>query len=277
MKNYFSDSEIDNILNEVEEELNNSLAKSQALSKAFPGAEEGSEQPEAAPASPAPAAAASPDMAAPAASPDMAAPASPDMGAPAEDAGAAPEMGQEGQPGEEALEDGSISDEELQQIYGSMDPQELERHYMILRGLLRNQYAGQEGQEAPAQAAAPEQSAAPEMDQSMGKSESDVLLKQENEDMKKSLEAALKAIEMMARPSRKAVTEEFQILGKSELDIKGSSAKKDYSNLSKSELTPMLNAKVREPNLSKSDRDAINSFILNNHGKEKVLEILGRN
>jgi hypothetical protein len=111
----------------------------------------------------------------------------------------------------------------------------------------------------------------------MGKSESDVLLKQENEDMKKSLEAALKAIEMMSRPSRKAVTEEFQILGKSESDIKGASTKKDYSNLSKGELIPMLNSKSKEQNLSKSDRDAINSFILNNHGKEKVLEILGRN
>jgi ribosomal protein L12E/L44/L45/RPP1/RPP2 len=140
--------------------------------------------------------------------------------------------------------------------------------------------AGQDGQDqmgaAPAAPAAPAP-AAPAPDMQMGKSEQDSLAKQETEDLKKSLEIALKTIEMMARPSRKAVTEEIQILGKTESDVKSGSPKKDFSGLSKGELTSMLNSKVKEPTLSKSDREAINSFILNNQNKEKVLDILGRN
>jgi hypothetical protein len=69
-----------------------------------------------------------------------------------------PEAGMEGQEG------GEMSDEELQQIYGSMEPQDLERHYMIIRQVLQGHYSEGAGEGAPApEAAAPAPAPAPEM------------------------------------------------------------------------------------------------------------------
>ena len=69
-----------------------------------------------------------------------------------------PEAGMEGQEG------GEMSDEELQQIYGSMEPQDLERHYMIIRQILQGHYSEGAGEGAPApEAAAPAPAPSPEM------------------------------------------------------------------------------------------------------------------
>jgi hypothetical protein len=284
---YFSESEIDNILVAVEESMQNAanLSKSAKMSKALPGEEDPSMggDPAAAPAPDMggdPAAAPAPDMGGdPSMGGDPAAAPAPDMGGdpaaegdmggdPAAEGDMGGDPAAEGNP-DEALqgEEGDISDEELQQIYASMEPQELERHYMIIRGMLRDAYAKME------------------KSQPVKKSESSANLEgkvsdlvKENEEMKKSLEAAFKAIGHLARPERKAVTQSIQVLGKTESDVStgNSESSEDYTTLSKQEIVSRINQKVSDPRLSKSDREAINGFVLYNEGKDKIFEILRR-
>ena len=287
---YFSETEIDEILGAVEETMQNAakLAKGN-----FDSDEEGD-----APAMQGEQAAApAPEMGAPA--PEMGAPA-PEMGAPAP-AAPAPEMGQdpaaqeaapeegfgedpaaqeqgfgEEQPqGEEALEgdQGEISDEELQQIYSSMDPSDLERHYMIIRSMLRDAYAKMEKKEESAESTNGEG----QLEKSEYQEKISALEKS-NKEMEKSLTAAIEAMSILTKPERKAVTSEVQVLGKSENDTAATKeGTVNYNELSKSELVGELNEKVRDPKLSKSDRDTINAFLLRDEGKEQVIKLLGSN
>ena len=196
--------------------------------------------------------------------------------APEEAMGEAPEeapqeMGSEDL-GEESLEedDGELSDEELHQIYGSMEPSDLERHYMIIRGMLRDSYAKMEKSEAG-------------NSESLSKKEEYEAKIQEltknQKEMESSLAAAFKAMELMAKPERKAVTSEVQVLGKTESDVTSSPAKEeiDFSSLSKSEIVSKINEKVKDPKLTKSDRDLINQYLLHGEDKEQVFNLLRSN
>jgi len=288
---FFSDSEIDEILGAVEETMQNAanLAKG-----GFPP-QEGDEEVGDAPALPtdegqadmgqeAPAEVPSEDMGAGAPGeeapigeevPGEEAGMGDEMGAPEEEAGMPPEAGAEG---DEALEgdDGELNDEELHQIYSSMDPSDLERHYMIIRSMLRDAYAKMEKTEDSSE------------DQQNSNEEEDMAKTEElekkvseltksNDEMQKSLEAAVKAMQIIAKPERKAVTSEVQVLGKTESDVANGTneGSVDYTSLSKSDITEKLNDKVRDPSLSKSDRDAINGYLLRGEGQDQVIKILG--
>lgn len=286
---YFSESEIDEIIGAVEE----SMQKAASLAKAdFSDTEDKGDAPEMA-APPEMADASAADAPPPAPAVDVAPPA-PGMGAeesheigtegeempggePAAEEGMEQAPDQMEAEGDAALaeDDGELSDDELHQIYASMDPSDLERHYMIIRGMLRDAYAKMEKSEDGSS------------DASTKKDEVDMVKKSEyenkiseleksNEEMKKSLEAAIKAVELISKPERKAVTSEVQVLGKTESDVSsGKESDIDYSSLSKSEITAELNKKVRDPNLSKSDRDIINGYLLRGEGQKEVIKLLG--
>lgn len=201
---------------------------------------------------------------------------SPAMGAPGEQA--VPQEGEQGLEGEQGG-DAPLSDDELHEIYASMDPAELERHFMIIRSLLQGAY-GDAGQGAPESAGAPEGAPAPaapqagqpmQMSERINKSEQATQsklgqLEKENLELKKSLEKVVSAMEIAFTPQRKAVTD-LAFIQKGEMQG-------DVKELTKAEITTILSEKSKQPGLSKSDRDAINDYLLRGESKERVLEIV---
>ena len=287
-----TDAEIDQIIVEVEQTLNKAedLTKSKkegTLNKAIPPKEE--------PEAPAPPqeepAAPPPEAGSPEAPPPEDGSAPPEQeSAPAASEAPAEEPPMDGQApagGEEALsEDAPLTDEELEQIYGSMAPEELERHYMVIRQHMQAAYAQQDpGQQPAPEAPAPEQAPPPEQPMAMSekaqndlnKSEFDSLkaenvkMKAETESIKKSLDLMAKALEVGFTPKRKSV-EGLEFIKKSEAD------NPDAQPLSKSEIKSQINALYSDnskvSSLSKSDRDAIDSYLLDGSGKETVEKIL---
>jgi hypothetical protein len=272
----FSESEIDKLIADVDA----TLTKAEALAKSAlkkddvpPQDDDQQDQPPAAPAAPAP----GPD-----APPVDAAPAAPADGAPA-----APEAPpQEGQPqgeqaiGQEGQEDAPLSDDELQEIYSSMPPEELERHYGVIRQILQSAYAsqapapaapGQEAQPPAAPAApggAPAAPEAPSQDEpEFGKSEEMSALRKQVEDQGKALEAVTKAFEILAKPQRKSVTD-IQFISKSDIDPAN-----QPKELSKEEIQSWVK-KTGPAALNKSDRETISNYFLSGSGKKDVEKII---
>lgn len=182
------------------------------------------------------------------------------------------QLEQEGQQGQ----DGEISDEELQQIYGSMDPQELERHYMILRGILRDQY---QKAEAGTEDKKDEDKSAKDMDKcgdmtTMSKSEKMIqdenkALKAKVEQLEKSTDGLLKAVKILTQPTRKAATTEIEFIKKSEETA-------NEVTLSKAEIKDKLNQICKtNMTLTKNERDLANRYILTGSNELEVLKLIG--
>lgn len=256
-----TDKDIADLLDEVTEQL----AKSATLSKEVPA-----EIPQEAPVEqPAPEQAPAPEM------------------APAQDAAPAPEAApanpEQQIEGEQA--DQPLTDEELHQVYASMDPQELERHFAVVRDVIQQTYGqageeqmeGEQAPQAPEQAApeaeqapqapeqAPEQQPEAQPEQEMQpdeamKSESFIKLKKENDEIKKSLASLTKVIETMTKPQRKSAT-----LIKNEVVLEP---------MQKSEVKLEISKLVRDPSLKKSERQFINNFLYTGADQEKVEEII---
>ncbi len=294
MGKFFTDTEVEDILRDVEATIN----KAAKLSKAMPPPP--SDDDDATDGAPAMAGGddSAPPMGDDAAAPaddstpppsDSAPPADDGMGgdgsaeAPGDDDTAPPmdgDPGQDGQ-GEQALEgegqgDGDeLSDQELHQIYSSMQPDELERHYMVVRAILRDQYQKMEKSEQAKTEGNGDmkKDKKSELKKKVAEQEKTINeLKKSQKEMEDSFSGAIKAIELIAKPTRKAVVSDVQVLAKSE-EVKADS----FSGLSKAELTAKLNEKVKDPSLTKSQRQQINSFILSKgeEGKQQMVEILG--
>jgi hypothetical protein len=301
MGKFFTDTEVEDILREVESTINNAAAlyKSKKLSKAGspmpPPSDDDDGQ--------APPMAGGDDSAPPMAGGDDAGPADdstppPSDSAPPSDDGmggdgsgeaagdddmAPPMGGDQGQggEGEQALEGegqqgDELSDQELHQIYASMEPAELERHYMIVRSLLRDQYQKAEMSEKikkNEEGGNMKSDKKEKLKKKVAEQEQTIKdLQKSQKEMEDSLTGALKAVELIAKPTRKAVVGDVQVLNKTE------EAKKDaFSGLSKAEICAKLNDKVKDPSLNKSQRQAINSYVLSKseEGRDQVLEILG--
>jgi hypothetical protein len=154
---------------------------------------------------------------------------------------------------------------------------------MVIRSLLQDAYAQQDGS-AGAGAPAPDASAgappAPDAasgamkaetegkkDESMDKAEKAKLesLEKSNSEMKSQIELLTKAIEAGFRPQRKSI-EGIEYVRKSEADQGGSA---EPSNLSKAEITEKVKS-LDYSKLSKNDRNMIDEFILNNDVKAKA-------
>ena len=271
MPKTLTEAEIDQILADVEQTLNASvLSKSEKTPKKLAKADEDRPEDDR-PAAEAPA----PESSALAEDAPAAPPAE---GAPTEEAPAAPpaeEAPAEGAPAEETpaegseeeLEEPQLSDEELHQIYGSMSPEELERHYMVIRQYMQEAYAKMEKSEKDSKEAGSSKDS--EAIESLKKDNAS--LKDKVGELQKSLEVAVKALEIGLKPVRKSVAG-IEYVKKSEADSPV------VKPLEKSELQAKVGEfyqdKAKVSALKKSERDAIDNFLLNGSDKEKVEQIL---
>ena len=283
----WTEQDIDSLLVSVEETIakadvlaKSSLAKAgeddQADDQAAAAAQDSAQ---AAPADAAPAQAAPEAAAADPASADAAAA---DQGAPADaaaaDAGAAP--GAEGDQALEGEEEAPLSDEELAQIYGSMAPDELERHYSVIRQQLQAAYSQDQGQAAPDAAAeqAPEAAApaaapaAPGAEEMMGKSEEIADLKKQVAELAAANQQIVKAFEVLAKPSRKSITD-IQFMAKSEADAGASQDNSQKGPMTVAQVKDAV-SKIAPAKLEKSERDMVNKFYLSGEGKEEVEKLI---
>ena len=265
----FSEQDLDAIINSVEV----TLAKAEKLSKDDGSqADDQSQMPaqDAAPAEQAGQEAAAPEM--------DAQPPQADAGQ--EDQQAAPAAEAAPQADEQQLENEAqqpISDEELQQIYASLDDQELERHYSIIRDQLSQRYSqddqsqqppAQAPQEQPAQQEAAAPQASPEED-NMNKSESAVItaLQKTVADQAQAIEMITKAFETIAKPQRKSVTN-IQVMQKSEFENGGE------KQLSKEEIREKASKLSKSGTLNSDERSLINRFFLQGEGQDEVQKLI---
>jgi len=266
MNTNWTDQDIDNLIASVEETLEKAevLAKSASLKKEEEQKEQAQDEAMAAPAQDAAPVDQAPAEAAPAE--EQAAPAAEEQAAadqaPA-DQQAAPEQGEQAL---ESEEDAPLNDEELQQIYSSMAPEELERHYSIIRQALQASYgeqAPEEQQAAPAEAAPAEAApAAPEME----KSEKVMELEKKIAEQAQAIEQITKAFEVLAKPSRKSITD-IQVMAKSEADSGQNGPMTQDEIKSKA-------GKLSPASLSKSERDLVNRFFLHGEGQQEVEKLI---
>lgn len=266
----FSDQEIDQLLASVEDAMAQAskLAKSQPMYKdaeeeqmqdAAPEEQE-SEQP-------------SEEESAADSAPEMDAGSEQDEGAPE-----AEQSEQGAEEGEQGEDHGDISDEELHEIYASMNEDELHRHLVAIEAALGGSQDEQnpEDMQAPESMAPPAQ--APQMQpeqmamksekvkNDLNKSEEFQKLKDENDQLKKSLDKVIAAMGKAFQPTRKAITNiEY---------IKKSESQSDELPLNKDETVAKLTQIAKSANLSKSDRQAINNYILTGGSEEQVKTIL---
>lgn len=293
----FSEADLDNLISSVE----GALAKASNLSKAIPPQQDDQDAPPAAAAAApaddaAAAAAAAPPAADPAADPAAAAAPGADPAADPAAAAQAPGMPgapadeaalqQEGQPGDEGA---PLSDEELNEIYASMPPEELERHYMIIRQHLQQAYAKAEADAGESQGGGIEAEGPRGANQTthdgptggnesaMGKSEQDseiAALKAKVAEQGRALETIAKGFEIMTKPARKSVTGTLDYIRKSEFDQAGGE-NGDVSGLSKAEKVAKLKEIGPAP-LTKDERDQVNAYILRDEFEGTVDKILAR-
>jgi len=162
--------------------------------------------------------------------------------------------------------------EHLGKMYGSMSKAELRVHHDEIRKCMDAHGAAQA---APAAQPQPEAMAKSEKDVAIAPTEEVSLLKSEleaakaeKEDLKKNLDAVsaflTKFVEKTV-PAGKAITS---------LDIIAKSSEVQEKTLSKSEIDAKLMAKAKESSLSKSDRDAINSYYCGSKNVELVKHLL---
>lgn len=280
----YTDQQIDDLLKSVEQELNKAeaLSKSAPIAKADPQEEEApaAEAPaaEAAPAPEAPAA----EAPAPEAAPEAAAAAPAPEGDPAAmppAEGAPAEAPAEAAPGEEQMaQEGEqpLSDEELHEIYASMPPEELERHYMIIRSLMQDAYAKAEKETKNETLAKSESGSEKALEELRKENEG---LKKASDDSAKEVAALKKSLEGLAAAVEKTILKPVRksVAGIEFVARNAEGEKPETRPLTKSELTAKIKEKFDKDmaSLSKSDREACNDFLLYNEGKEKVEKILG--
>jgi hypothetical protein len=299
-----TDEKLDQILAEVGQ-VAEDLAKSQSLKK---GMDDG-DKPQAdakddAMAAPAPTAAAAPE-------PPPAAPEAPPSDAPAE---MPPGEGEamDAEPTEQALEgeqggEGELSDDELNEIYGGMPPEELERHFMVMRQYLQQHYAKAEmsGKSQPAIKRPPQgtevlkdeqgctqpaikrppqgtevlksedgmaNDASTDLKSEIEKLKKDnAAIKAQYEGLEKANENLVAAIESRMKPSRRAVTD-LETVRKSEADAAATQNKKLSADEKKDKLRTLV--KSEQHRLTRAQREAINNFFVYNADEDAVDEIL---
>jgi len=101
-------------------------------------------------------------------------------------------------------------------------------------------------------------------------------LKKENEELKKNLDTVTEIVKKLnqksfSKPQRKAVTD-IAYIGKTESEDFVQS--KDVSKMTKSEIAKTLSEKIKSGALSKSERQAIDNYYLNNATLETIKNLL---
>jgi hypothetical protein len=153
----------------------------------------------------------------------------------------------------------------IDELYASMEKNEIEAHYESLKKVMFGDY--EEIEEDSIEKAETE-----EVEEiQMVKSENENL-KEENEELKKSLENIEGLINKMFNtkkaPSQKAITATNYIAKSEEEDNQV-----DFSKMTKSEITSKLK-NLDYSSLEKSDREAINEYCLNNASVNKIKHLI---
>ena len=151
----------------------------------------------------------------------------------------------------------------VDELYASMDKSEKEAHYNSIKKSLASEYEKEEVKEEVVEI---------KSEEPMAKSENEVKLETENEELKKNLDTMnglLDTIFNKKAPQGKAITATSYI-AKSE----GSENEEDsIESMTKSEITSKLKD-INYTDLSKSDRNAINDFCLKNGTKESIKHLI---
>jgi pyruvate/2-oxoglutarate dehydrogenase complex dihydrolipoamide acyltransferase (E2) component len=273
-KQVWTEQDIDNLILSVEETLSKAqvLAKNTADGDPDPKDDQGPAPDQT--AAPAEASAPAEEPAAPPA--DPAAPPAEGEQPPAE-ASAAPAEGEQAL-AEDGSQDQPLSDEELSQIYSSMPPEELERHYSIIRQALQASMGSEEGA-APADpsTAQPPAPAAPAPDAGMPpgmeKSESGMIaaLQKQVAEQAAALEHVTKAFEVLAKPSRKSITD-IQFMAKSDAD-QNQPGSVGSRPMSKDEVKAAVR-KISPGALTKNERDMVNRFFIEGDGQAEIEKLI---
>lgn len=158
-----------------------------------------------------------------------------------------------------------ISEEEneyetIDELYSSMTKSEMEAHYASIKKVLFGETL-EKSEEAETE------------EVKMNKSEVEAI-KAENEELKKNLDNVTELLNKMFEttkkaPAQKAITGMTYVAKSEESKEEGI----DISKLSKSEITNKLKG-LDYGTLSKSDKDAINNFYLNNGSVEKIKHLI---
>jgi hypothetical protein len=161
---------------------------------------------------------------------------------------------------EETQEDTTENfEQEVTELYSSMEKSEAEAHFKALSKVLNvsEMTKSEESEESK-----------------LIKSELETV-KAQNEELKKSLEKAIevitKTVKAPAAPQRKAITSEVDFIKKSEQE---NAPEKDVTKLSKSEIKSTLSEKVRSGKLEKKDKEAIVNFYEGKTNIESIKHLL---
>lgn len=233
----------------------------------------------------APAEESAPEMEAPADAPpapeEAAAPApeeAPAEEAPAEEpeAEAQPEEEMEA-PAEEAEELEQLSDEDLQEIYGSMSPEELERHYMICRDALAQKYEMDKEEHDDHEE---DEESDEEVEKCGDITKSEPAIDAEKEELKAKLAKAEEGIKSLETQLTRFVTAFENSVKSRRRSVEGieyvAKSEEAPKPLSKAETTQILKELTASNKLSAEDRSAINDYYLGNGSEEKIVKIIGK-
>jgi hypothetical protein len=150
-------------------------------------------------------------------------------------------------------------EQEIEELYSSMEKSEAETHLKALSKVLgvSEMKKSEESEETK-----------------LLKSELEAV-KASNEELKKNLEKAIEIITKSVKPAapqRKAITSEVDFIKKSENE--NTAQEKDFTKLSKSEIKSALSEKIRSGKLEKKDKEAIVSFYEGKTNIESIKHLL---
>lgn len=165
---------------------------------------------------------------------------------------------------------------EMDGLYAGMTKAEAEAHYKSVKKAL----FGEESEEVISKSEEVSEVSTEENEEMIAKSEYDALVEgkeaaeKERDELKKSIEQlteAIKGFNSSRAPKQKAITK-MAYLGKSE---SASEEKEEVENLSKSEISKRLTAKIRNGEIKKSeDKEAVQAFYLENKSIETIKHLL---
>tara|TARA_R100000951_G_scaffold19275_2_gene16091 strand:- start:1405 stop:2070 length:666 start_codon:yes stop_codon:yes gene_type:complete len=170
---------------------------------------------------------------------------------------------------EEQSEEVAEDYETVDELYASMNKGEKEAHYNSIKKAM----FGETEEQSEEQPIAKSEEVQEEVEVAMAKSESEVALETENEELKKNLgnvnELLSKLFNKNKAPEGKAITNTSYIAKSEEVNEEDSG----FEKMTKSEITSKLNA-IDYTDLTKSDRTAINEFCLENGSKDKIKHLI---
>lgn len=161
--------------------------------------------------------------------------------------------------------------EEMHKLYASMTKSEAEAHLASIQKALGVKTSTEEVEESVEMT----KSETEESSESLLKSELDSV-KKDNEELKKSIEKLTAAmtsyVKKSTAPKQKAISG-IEYIAKSE-EPEPKEDKKDFENLSKSEISQILTQKIRSGKLEKSDKEKVNQYYLDNTNIETIKHLL---